>query len=159
MFDVKTISGSLVKPKIAGTESSAKTMSEISTTSSATNSGVATRRIRLDDEEPVPVELRGHGNESPEEADQRVLLRLDLVFVANAQLDPGVDQEQAHQDHDEIEPHQQRAGRDEDRAEHDRAEDARRRGSGAAPAAGIAKYEKITTNTNRLSTESESSTR
>ena len=41
MFDVNTISVSFVMPKIAGTESIAKTMSELSTTSSATKSGVA----------------------------------------------------------------------------------------------------------------------
>ncbi len=41
MFDVNTISGSLVSAKIAGTESIAKMMSENSMNTSATNSGVA----------------------------------------------------------------------------------------------------------------------
>jgi len=44
MFDVKTMSGSLVSAKIAGTESTAKTMSLSSRKSSATSRGVAHRR-------------------------------------------------------------------------------------------------------------------
>ena len=43
MFEVNTISGSFVMAKMAGTLSTAKTMSEISTKISATKSGVAMR--------------------------------------------------------------------------------------------------------------------
>ena len=41
MFEVKTMNGSWVMPKIAGIESTAKTMSVASTTISTRSSGVA----------------------------------------------------------------------------------------------------------------------
>ena len=43
---------------------------------------------------------------------------------ADEELDPGVDEEEPHQDHDDLEPHQHGAGRDEEAAQDDRAEDA-----------------------------------
>ena len=54
MFDVKTMNGSSVTPKIAGIESSAKTTSESSIIASARKSGVATRAAALADEEAWP---------------------------------------------------------------------------------------------------------
>ena len=40
-FEVKTINGSVVMPKMAGTESTAKTTSVVSTTTSTASIGVA----------------------------------------------------------------------------------------------------------------------
>ena len=51
MFDVNTMNGSSVTPKIAGIESSANTTSEISMSASARNSGVATSLPVLASEE------------------------------------------------------------------------------------------------------------
>ena len=60
MLEVKTTNGSRVRPKMAGTESTAKTMSVISRKSKAMKSGVAWRTPVLADEEALAVEAAGH---------------------------------------------------------------------------------------------------
>ena len=57
MFEVKTISGSSVIAKIAGTESTAKMMSVISMKTSARKSGVATSRPSSPHEETRALQL------------------------------------------------------------------------------------------------------
>ena len=73
-LEVKTISGSLVSAKIAGTESIANTMSLISMAISARNSGVACHTPIDANEEVLAVELVGHRHEPPRQPHERIAI-------------------------------------------------------------------------------------
>ena len=77
-FEVKTISGSRVSAKMAGTESTAKTMSVISRKSSATKSGVASSAPPWRTKKLLALQLGRHGHEAPEQPRiTTLLLRID----------------------------------------------------------------------------------
>ena len=93
MFEVKTMSGSRVRAKMAGTESTANTMSVISRKSRAMKSGRGVAAPVHAHEELLRVHLRGHGHEAAEEPDEGVLLRLHAVLLGEHHADAREDEE------------------------------------------------------------------
>src|SRR5829696_7775072 len=90
MFEVKTMSGSFVTAKIAGTESTAKITSVASRKTRATSSGVAKflPSIRVKNFPPSSAGVTGITRHQP---DQQVLFRMDTLFLREDDLQPGED--------------------------------------------------------------------
>ena len=98
MFEVKTMSGSLVRAKMAGTESTANTMSVISRKSRAMKSGVACMpAVDASRRSFCPCSSVVTGTQLAEELDDRVLLRLHPLLLGEHHAHAGEDQEDAEE--------------------------------------------------------------
>ena len=80
-FEVKTMKGSRLTARIAGTESTANTTSVLSIRIRTANSGVANRFPDLLGEELLTVVFRGHRENLADDSQHRVLLGVDLRLL------------------------------------------------------------------------------
>ena len=96
-FDVNTMNGSRVMPKMAGTLSTANTTSVLSTTSSTMNSEVTNSLPVLPDKKLVAVRSLGHAQIAPGESQHEIMVRMRLDAVGAGQLDARIDQKRAEE--------------------------------------------------------------
>ena len=122
-FDVKTMSGSRVRAKMAGTESTANTTSLASRQSSATRSGVAQSRPSRRTRKRCPCNSGVTGSTRRSEPDQRVALGVHPLLGGAQHAQPRDDEEAPEEPHHPVELHEDRAQGDEDPPEDQRAQD------------------------------------
>ena len=87
-FDANTMNGSRLTARIAGTESTANTTSVVSTSTSTTNSGVASQRAGTAGEELLPVVLGGRRHDAADEPQHRVALGMHLGLAGAGRSAP-----------------------------------------------------------------------